>query len=211
MKTLFVTGNSLLHRLSARVKLIGLATTSIILIVVQSPVLLGASTLAAAALYASVGLGWRQSWLRLKPVLLTILIVAVFAFFVNSAEEAAVISLRLTTLVVLAAAVTATTTIGEFVDEITLAARPLERLGLVRASDIGLAVGLVIRFVPEVLGRHQAIRDAHDARGLKVRPLTVAVPLIILTLKNADDIAAAIDARGIRGHKHAPNALEKHI
>jgi biotin transport system permease protein len=211
MKTLFVTGNSLLHRLSARVKLIGLATTSIILIVVQSPVLLGASTLAAAALYASVGLGWRQSWLRLKPVLLTILIVAVFAFFVNSAEEAAVISLRLTTLVVLAAAVTATTTIGEFVDEITLAARPLERLGLVRASDIGLAVGLVIRFVPEVLGRYQAIRDAHDARGLKVRPLTLAVPLIILTLKNADDIAAAIDARGIRGHKHAPNALEKHI
>jgi biotin transport system permease protein len=211
MKTLFVTGNSLLHRLSARVKLIGLATTSIILIVVQSPVLLGASTLAAAALYASVGLGWRQSWLRLKPVLLTILIVAVFAFFVNSAEEAAVISLRLTTLVLLAAAVTATTTIGEFVDEITLAARPLERLGLVRASDIGLAVGLVIRFVPEVLGRYQAIRDAHDARGLKVRPLTVAVPLIILTLKNADDVAAAIDARGVRGHKHAPNALEKHI
>lgn len=211
MKTLFVTGNSLLHRLSARVKLIGLATTSIILIVVQSPVLLGASTLAAAALYASVGLGWRQSWLRLKPVLLTIFIVAVFAFFVNSAEEAAVISLRLTTLVLLAAAVTATTTIGEFIDEITLAAQPLERLGLVRASDIGLAVGLVIRFVPEVLGRYQAIRDAHDARGLKVRPLTVAVPLIILTLKNADDIAAAIDARGIRGHKHAPNALEKHI
>lgn len=211
MKTLFVTGNSVLHRLSARVKLIGLATTSIILIVVQSPVLLGASTLAAAALYASVGLGWRQSWLRLKPVLLTIFIVAVFAFFVNSAEEAAVISLRLTTLVLLAAAVTATTTIGEFIDEITLAAQPLERLGLVRASDIGLAVGLVIRFVPEVLGRYQAIRDAHDARGLKVRPLTVAVPLIILTLKNADDIAAAIDARGIRGHKHAPNALEKHI
>jgi biotin transport system permease protein len=211
MKTLFVTGSSLLHRLSARVKLIGLAATSIILIVVQSPVLLGTSTFAAAALYASVGLGWRQSWLRLKPVLLTILIVAVFAFFVNSAEEAAVISLRLTTLVLLAAAVTATTTIGEFIDEITLAARPLEQLGLVRASDIGLAVGLVIRFVPEVLGRYQAIRDAHNARGLKVRPLTVAVPLIILTLKNADDIAAAIDARGIRGHKHAPNALEKHI
>lgn len=209
MNTLYVTGNSLLHRLSARAKLIALAATGIALIVLASPLLLGISTLAAIALYASVGIGWRQSWLRLRPVFLTIFVVAIFALLVNSPEEAAVTLLRLTTLVLLAAAVTATTGIGEFVDEITLAARPLERLGLVRASDIGLAVGLVIRFVPEVLGRYQAIRDAHDARGLKARPLTLAVPLIILTLKNADDIAAAIDARGIRGHKPARRSKER--
>jgi biotin transport system permease protein len=71
----------------------------------------------------------------------------------------------------------------------------------VKASDLGLAIGLVIRFLPEVLGRYQAIRDAHHARGLKPKPLTLAVPLIILTLRNADEIAAAIDARGIRGQK----------
>lgn len=209
MNTLYVTGNSLLHRLSARAKLIALAATGIALIILASPLLLGISTLAALALYASVGIGWQQSWLRLRPVFVTIFVVAIFALLVNSPEEAAVTLLRLTTLVLLAAAVTATTGIGEFVDEITLAARPLERLGLVRASDIGLAVGLVIRFVPEVLGRYQAIRDAHDARGLKTRPLTLAVPLIILTLKNADDIAAAIDARGIRGHKPARRSKER--
>jgi biotin transport system permease protein len=85
-------------------------------------------------------------------------------------------------------------------DEITSLARPLEKTGLVRADDIGLAVGLVIRFVPEILGRYTAIREAHIARGLKVRPATILVPLIILTLKDADNIAAAIDARGIRRH-----------
>ena len=78
-------------------------------------------------------------------------------------------------------------------------------------DDLILKPLTLFKKYPEVLGRYQAIRDAHDARGLKVRPMTLAVPLIILTLKNADDIAAAIDARGIRGHKHAPNALEKHI
>jgi biotin transport system permease protein len=31
-----------------------------------------------------------------------------------------------------------------------------------------------------------------------VRPLTLFVPLIILTLKDADTIAMAIDARGFR-------------
>jgi biotin transport system permease protein len=85
-------------------------------------------------------------------------------------------------------------------DEITSLARPLEKTGLVRADDIGLAVGLVIRFVPEILGRYTAIREAHISRGLKVRPATILVPLIILTLKDADNIAAAIDARGIRRH-----------
>jgi biotin transport system permease protein len=99
-----------------------------------------------------------------------------------------------------AAAVTATTTIAEFIDEITLLARPLERIGLVQANDVGLAVGLVVRFVPEILGRYQAIKEAHAARGIKVRPVTLLAPLIILTLRDADNIAAAIDARGIRRH-----------
>lgn len=101
----------------------------------------------------------------------------------------------------LAASVTATTGIGDFIDEITLAAMPLERLCILQAADVGLSIGLVIRFVPEVVSRYQTIREAHFARGLKVRPLTVAVPLIILTLRSADEIAAAIDARGIRRQK----------
>ena len=34
------------------------------------------------------------------------------------------------------------------------------------------------------------------------------VPLIIQTLKSADEIAAAIDARGIRGHNRDPVSRE---
>ena len=85
-----------------------------------------------------------------------------------------------------------------FIDEITALAMPLERLGLLKAADIGLAIGLVIRFVPEILDRYDAIREAHQARGIKVRLATTLTPLIILTLRDADNIAAAIDARGIR-------------
>jgi len=58
----------------------------------------------------------------------------------------------------------------------------------------------VVRFVPEILGRYQAIKEAHAARGIKVRPVTLLAPLIILTLRDADNIAAAIDARGFRRH-----------
>ncbi|KAB1085512.1 energy-coupling factor transporter transmembrane protein EcfT [Neorhizobium galegae] len=201
MKTLYVEGDTSLHRLSPRTKLLGLATLSLVLFLVHSPAVLSVAALLGGIVYSSLRLGWRQSWLRLRPILLTIAIVALFTLALNSPHDALIVVTRLTALALFAAVVTATTSTGDFIDEITRLAMPLERLGLARAADIGLSIGLVIRFVPEILSRYQAIRDAHRARGLKVRPLTLAVPLIILTLKNADEIAAAIDARGIRAQK----------
>ncbi|MCC2608764.1 energy-coupling factor transporter transmembrane component T family protein [Neorhizobium petrolearium] len=201
MKTLYVEGDTFLHRLSPRAKLLGLAAISFLLFLIDAPAFLAVAAILGAGAYASLRLGWRQSWLRLRVIMLTIVVVAVFTLFLNSSGQALVVLLRLTGLALFAAAVTATTNIGDFIDEITLAARPLERIGLVRAADIGLSIGLVIRFVPEILNRYQAIRDAHYARGLRPGPLTLVVPLIILTLRNADEIAAAIDARGIRARK----------
>ncbi|TDK37451.1 energy-coupling factor transporter transmembrane protein EcfT [Rhizobium deserti] len=201
MRTLYVQGDSLLHRLSPRLKLLLLAGASVALFVVSSLPLLGIMAVCSAGLYAMLGLSLRDSWQRLRPILLTIVIVALFTLLVDTPVQAATVLLRLTSLMLLAAAITATTGIGAFIDEITWLALPLERLGLMKASDIGLSVGLVIRFVPEVLLRYISIRDAHYARGLKPRPLTLAVPMIILTLRSADEIAAAIDARGLRGQK----------
>jgi biotin transport system permease protein len=200
MQSLFVEGNSRMHRISARAKLIVLAGLGVILFTTSNIVLLAIAVAATGALYLGIGMPLRAAIARLKPILLTILIVAVFSLAFNPWHGAVVSLLRLTALMLFAASVTATTTITQFMDEITFLARPFERMGLVRADDVGLAVGLVVRFVPEILGRYQAIREAHEARGLKVRPTTVLVPLIILTLKDADNIAAAIDARGVRRH-----------
>ncbi len=198
MNTLYLDGQSLLHRLSTKPKLGGLAVFSVFLFAASHPLALGVSALVAALAYASTGIGWKPGLARLRPAFITIAAVTLFALLFQPPIEALVILFRLTALMLAAAAITATTSIGAFIDTITWAATPLERFGLVRAADIGLSVGLVIRFVPEVTLRYRSIRDAHQARGLKVRPVTLIVPLIIQTLKNADEIAAAIDARGIR-------------
>jgi biotin transport system permease protein len=201
MRTLYVSGDSLLHRMSPRVKLVGLAALSVVLFASRSPTLLGTLCVASAATYLLLRLPLHESWQRLRPVLLTIIIVGLFTLVADSAPQAGIFVLRLTSLMLLAAAVTATTSISDFMGEITALAMPFERIGLLKAADIGLAVGLVVRFVPEVLARYQAVRDAHHARGLKPRMLTTAVPMIILTLRNADEIASAIDARGLRRQK----------
>ncbi|SMC91708.1 energy-coupling factor transporter transmembrane protein EcfT [Rhizobium sp. RU36D] len=199
MRSLYHQGDSLLHRLPAPVKIAGLAAAATALFFTRDPAWLVAALLAGIALYASLGQRIAAAFARLRPILLTILLLGVFLLIFSSAEEALVTVLRLSTLMLLGAAVTASTSIQAFMETITRAAAPLERLGLLKAADIGLAVGLVLRFVPEVLARYEDIRDAHVARGLKPRASTLIGPLIISTLKDADNIAAAIDARGIRG------------
>ena len=198
LTSLYVEGRSWFHRVPVRAKLVALLLSSIVLFATDSPLLLLPAFLLAGGLYLSLGLTLRQAFARVGFVFFTILVLAAVNLFLIPLPQVLALALRLTALVLLAAAVTATTTIGAFMDEVTVLLKPFERLGLVRAADVSLALGLVLRFVPDIFARHQAISEAHRARGLPVRPLTIIGPLIILTLKDADTIAAAIDARGFR-------------
>ncbi|WP_421579156.1 energy-coupling factor transporter transmembrane component T family protein [Shinella sp. M31] len=195
-----IEGNSPLHRIPVRGKLIVLFAAAIVLFLLSDLRLLVPALGLSAGLYLSTGIGFVEAVRRTRFVLFTVLLVAAANTVFQSPHEGAVVFCRLSALVLLAAAVTATTGISAFMDEITRLITPLERFGFVRAADVSLAVGLVIRFVPEIFARYGEISAAHRARGLPVRPLTLLVPLIILTLKDADTIAMAIDARGFRRH-----------
>jgi biotin transport system permease protein len=199
LTSLHVEGTSLLHRIPVKPKLLGLMVFGLALYFVHQPVMLGAALVLTALLYRSTGIGLSEGFRRLKPVLFTIGFLAVVNLWLLSPLEALVITLRLVAILFLAAAVTASTTIADFMAAVTDLARPLERLGLLKAADLGLAFGLVLRFVPEIAARYEALKEAHAARGVPIKLSRMLGPLIISTLKDADRIAEAIDARGIRG------------
>lgn len=201
MRSLHVEGESFLHRLQPGVKLTALAIVSLCLFTIHTPAVLAIAAVIGLAGHRLLRISPRQIWLRLRPFALIVVVVALFTAVLNSPAEGFIAFFRLAALALSASLVTATTTTGDFIDVITRTALPLERIGLVRAQDVGLSIGLVIRFVPEIVSRYEAIRDAHHARGLKLSPISVAVPLIITTLRSADEIASAIDARGIRRQK----------
>lgn len=193
-----VEGDTILHRMKVSWKLGILLLAGIALFFVSSFVILVPAFLVAAAIYFTTGLAFKTAWRRLLPVIFTLLVLVAFTAWMNSPREAAQVFFRLMAVVFLAGAVTATTETGAFIDTITGLFQPLDRLGLVRAADIGLAFGLVLRFAPDIFNRYEAIREAHRARGQKVRLATIIGPLVILTLRDADTIAMAIDARGFR-------------
>lgn len=210
MRSLYAGGTGWLYRLSPRAKLAALALSSIGLFLTRDLVWLSAALCLAAIVLSQARLGLRETMLRLRPMALTIILVALASYLLIDPREATVTLLRLSALTLLGTAITASVSISQFIDEITKALGPLDRLGLVRAADIGLAVGLVIRFVPDVVSRYHALCDAHRARGLPVRLNRLLVPLIIMTLKDADAIADAIDARGFRGQTSQTSFGEPH-
>ncbi|QEE46882.1 energy-coupling factor transporter transmembrane protein EcfT [Rhizobium sp. WL3] len=199
LTSLHVEGQSLLHRIPVKPKLLGLMVFGLALYLIAQPLVLTAALVLTGVLYLSTGVGLWEGLRRLKPVLFTIAFLAAVNLILLSPEETLVTTLRLVAILFLAAAVTASTTIADFMAAVTELAWPLERLGLMKAADLGLALGLVLRFVPEIAQRYEALKEAHEARGIPVKLSRMLGPLIISTLKDADRIAEAIDARGIRG------------
>ncbi|MCO5731073.1 energy-coupling factor transporter transmembrane protein EcfT [Rhizobium sp. SSA_523] len=198
LNSLHVQGQSRLHRMPAAAKLVGLAIASFLLVFVDNPLVLAAALSLAVLVYAQTGLGLREGVCRLRPVLATIILFGAINLVLVSPQVALSTSLRLLCILVLAGAVTATTSIAAFMEVLTRLLLPLERLGLLRAADAGLAVGMVLRFVPDILARYAVLKEAHQARGVPVKIHRMLGPLIISTLRDADTIATAIDARGIR-------------
>jgi biotin transport system permease protein len=91
--------------------------------------------------------------------------------------------------------VTLTTTTTDLVDTLVGGLRPLRRFG-VDTERAGLLVALSIRSVPVVVGIAEEVRDAQRARGLTSSPRAYAVPLIIRSLRHADELGEALVARG---------------
>ncbi len=59
-----------------------------------------------------------------------------------------------------------------------------------------MAVSLTLTMVPVVAGLAQRVRDAERARGVRLGVRSV-VPLLVLTLRHADQVGDALAARGV--------------
>lgn len=205
LTSLYVEGDTFLHRQRPGAKLALILVVGLALYLTERMTVQAVAAALAGAVYFALPMTWREAIHRLKPVLFTIGVLGLINAWALSPHEAVVSTLRLLAVVFLAAAVTATTRIADFMETITWALQPAERLGIVRAADVGLALGLVLRFLPDIFAHYEGLKEAHAARGIAFRPLRALGPLMILALKDADAIADAIDARGIRGGARPSN------
>ncbi|KTQ85133.1 hypothetical protein NS226_20730 [Aureimonas ureilytica] len=191
---LYRPGGSVLHRMPAGAKLLALAALGTMLFVLPNIWLSLSGLGPALASIALARLGWAFALRSVKSILPVVILVGGFQTWAAGWHEAAVFSARLAALLLIAGTVTATTRPSDMADTITTLVTPLRVFG-VDPARVGLAFGLAIRFVPVLASVAADIREAQSARGLDRSIFALAVPLVVRTLKMADEVAEAIDAR----------------
>ncbi len=223
MKTLtlgqFIPGDSPIHRLDPRVKILSVLLLSIVILnagAVESLVIT-AFLLAAVALS---GLSPGRIAAALKPLAwFFVMLFCLHLFFTEGRpvfpalpavtheglDRGVAVTWQFVALVVSAAVLTMTTAPSELVGGFEKLLRPFNRLG-VPSHDIAIMVSVALRFMPTLLEEVERVREAQVARGAdfgsgglirRLRKMaTLVIPLILSTFRRADELALAMEGRG---------------
>lgn len=118
---------------------------------------------------------------------------------------------RLGLLVTLASLLTFTTSPAQLAHGLEAMLGPLGRLGL-PVRDLAMVLTIALRFVPTLFHEVDKITKAQQARGAEIRSGRpwrrlqswgpVFVPIFVCAFRRAEELAAAMEARGFHGARH---------
>lgn len=220
----YLPGDSWLHRLDPRTKLIVVLLYSVLVFI---PSNLYSIAVAALFLLLAIAVGRipvGYLWRGLRPILVFALIALVFNLFLTpgttiwtwgpltvTAEglHIAILAMARLILVVQAATLlTLTTSPVALTDGLERLMRPLARLRF-PAHEIALMMTIALRFVPTLINEADRLIKAQEARGADMRRgglmsriramIPILVPLFVSSFRRADDLAVAMEARLYRG------------
>lgn len=232
----FFPGQSILHRLDPRTKIILLFALMILIFTAQTWETYFALTILTAWLIFLSKVPPLTVFKSVKPlswlILFTLLIhfvshdgeiLAKFYVFKVTAEGifyGVKISLRLVLLIILASLLTFTTSPLNLTDATEKLLSPLKKIG-VPSHELAMMMTIAIRFVPTLLEETDKIIKAQKSRGLdfnsgglikRLRSMVpILVPLFLSTFRRADDLALAMEARCYRGGEGRTHMKQLHL
>ena len=191
---LYIDGNSVLHRAQAGPKILAMVALGTGVFMVPDWPVVSLVLASVIALYRLSGFGWRVIIAQIRPMAWLLAIFFAVQLWLNDWQAGLLVITRIAAIVMFASLITLTTKTSDMLASLERALRPLKPLG-VNPEKVRLAISMVLRFIPVIATVASEIRDAQRARGLDRSILAMIVPLIIRTLKMADDVADAIEAR----------------
>ncbi len=192
---IYLHRESPVHRLPAGAKVLLLLAGGTALLLVDDLRAVAAVLAVIAALYAVARIPLKVLVAQVRPAFWVFLFIFLFQLFTRDAAFAGMVVARFVALLLLASLVTLTTPVSAMIDAIERGIGWVRRFGI-NPAKISLGLSLALRFIPVVAKIAAEVREAQRARGLEHSVVAIAVPVIIRTLKMADDVANAIDARG---------------
>ena len=220
----FFPGQSILHRLDPRTKIISLFALMILIFAVQSWASYLVLTILTAGLIFLSKVPPLTVLKSVKPLAWIILFTLLIHFVSHDGEVLAKIyvfkvttegiiygvkiSLRLILLIMLASLLTFTTSPLKLTDATEKLLSPLKKIG-VPSYELAMMMTIAIRFVPTLIEETDKIIKAQKSRGLdfesgglikRLRAMVpILVPLFLSSFRRADDLAMAMEARCYHG------------
>ena len=220
----YFPGNSFLHRLDARTKLLGTLVYIILVFTADAPIAYG--LLSGFALIASwiSGVSFTVLVKSVKPLWIIILLTMAVHFFMTPGRQifqyafltiteeglrqGIFMALRLLLLIIMSSLLTLTTSPLVLTDGIERLLRPFKVVGL-PAHELAMMMTIALRFIPTLLEETERIMKAQMSRGAEFDSgnlikraknlVPLLVPLFVSAFRRADELATAMEARCYRG------------
>ncbi len=184
------------HRLRPGVKLAALALGTLALFSAEGLAVQAGALAGVAALYLLGGWRFAREGARmLKPVRIFVAVVLLWHLATESLAQGLEISLRMVAAVALANLVTMTTRLDALLALVERLAAPLARLGL-PVRVLSTAIAMFLRFLPVLIEKGAALREAWSARSRRRPGWRLVAPLALLAIDDAERVAEALRARG---------------
>jgi biotin transport system permease protein len=184
-----------LQSVPAGAKLLGLIVFSTALILLQNLLWLGVIAAVMFIVWFTVRDQQAWSWRHIWPIALTFIFLFAYMTWVSGVQEGAVALCRLIALWAAAQTVMITTSTTAMMQTVETVVTPVARLCRANPARIALLFGLTIRLIPLLAQQWQEVREAQQARGVKIKIHSMLVPMLVRTLARTQALTDAIDAR----------------
>lgn len=216
--------NSVIHKLDPRVKLFGTLLYVISLFCIKGIMGFLLATLFMAGVIMASRVPFKFMVKGLKPILILMLITALFNLFLTSGEvlvsfwileitkeglqNAVFMTIRLIYLILGTSVMTLTTTPNQLTDGLEKSLHFMNKVG-VPVHAIAMMMSIALRFIPILIEETDKIMKAQMARGADFESgnmlkrvksmIPLLVPLFVSAFRRADDLAMAMEARCYNG------------
>ncbi len=226
----FFPGNSVIHRLDPRTKILIAILFIVVVFLANSPVAFLLLAVSVIALVAVSKISFKVIFKGIKPIVYVLIFTALINIFLTKGDteplvsfwiiniyiegivRAVFISLRVVLLIVgTSVLLTYTTSPISLTDGIESLLSPLKKLH-VPVHTFAMMMTIALRFIPTLIEETEKIMNAQKSRGADFTSgsllkrakalIPLLVPLFVSSFKRADELATAMECRCYRGDKN---------
>ena len=220
----FIPGNSILHRMDPRVKIVLLCTIIATIFCTFNFYALGLITAFIIVAILLSGVPFKMYLKSLKVIMIIVIITSLLNIFYSSGTpifefwifkitldgifRAIYVTVRIIALILISSALTFTTSPTDLTDAIERLMSPL-KVFHIKVHEIAMMMTIALRFIPTLLDETDKIMSAQKSRGADMESggifkrvkavVPVMIPLFVSSFRRANELEYAMECRCYRG------------